>query len=208
MARLRFTIRAYLTEGHVPGVVLEMCSRQLSVNRDGHMATVLIGVGDTKTGVVTMANAGHLNPLQISDDRAAFLPTNVGLPLGVAPGCYSPTTVKLASGSALVAFTDGLVERREENIDIGLKRLLQAASGRVSTMEDLLDRLAAALDTAGADDDIAVLAFRWTQPVDSHVWLAERYSIDRMPRRCPARYFDDWSGLRDDKLHRENEVST
>ena len=180
MARLRFTIRAYLTEGHVPDVVLEMCSRQLSVNPDGHMATVLIGVGDTDTGVVTMANAGHLNPLQVSDNTAAFLPTNVGLPL-VAPGCYATTTVKLASGSALVAFTDGLVERRGENIDIGLKRLLHVASARVSTIEDLLNRLTAPVVTAGAEDDIAVLAFRWTQPASRMPGRPSAYSTNSMP---------------------------
>ena len=112
MARLRFTIRAYLTEGHPPDVVLEMCSRQLSVNRDGHMATVLVGVGNTESGVVTMANAGHLNPLEVAGTTATFLRTHVGLPLGVAAGPYTTTTVQLANGSALVAFTDGLVERR------------------------------------------------------------------------------------------------
>ena len=130
MARLRFTIRAYLTEGHPPDAVLEKCARQLSVNQDGHMATVLIGVGDTESGVVTLANAGHLNPLHVSENAAEFIPTDVGLPLGVSPGRYSTTTVRLASGSALVAFTDGLVERRGESIDIGLERLARAASGQ------------------------------------------------------------------------------
>lgn len=169
MARLRFTIRAYLTEGHPPAVVLEMCSRQLSVNRDGHMATVLIGVGDTDSGVITLANAGHLNPLLVSGATAEFVRTDVGLPLGVAPGRYTGTTLHLASGSALVAFTDGLVERRGENIDIGLDRLVDAATDRVATMEGLLTRLTATLGPAGSDDDVAVLAFRWTSPADEPV---------------------------------------
>jgi serine phosphatase RsbU (regulator of sigma subunit) len=164
MARLRFTIRAYLTEGHPPDVVLEMCSRQLSVIRDGHIATVLIGVGDTDSGVVTMANAGHLNPLQVAGTTATFLRTDVGLPLGVAPGPYTTTTVQLASGSALVAFTDGLVERRGESIDVGMKRLMHAAADPVPTIDDLLTNLISTLGTAGSDDDIAILAFRWTRP--------------------------------------------
>ena len=89
MARLRFTVRAYLTEGHPPDVVLGMCSRQLSVTRDGHLATVLLGVGDSASGVITLANAGHLNPLLVTGASTGFVPTDVGLPLGVAP-CTVP----------------------------------------------------------------------------------------------------------------------
>ena len=178
MARLRFTIRAYLTEGHPPDFVLEMCSRQLSVSRDGHIATVLIGVGDTHTGVVTVANAGHLNPLQISGTTATFLRTEVGLPLGVSPGPYSTTTVQLASGSALVAFTDGLVERRGESIDVGLERLMQAASDRVPTIDGLLTHLIATLGTAGSDDDIAILAFRWTKPDEPEARVAQFQPVE------------------------------
>ena len=166
MARLRFTIRAYLTEGHPPDVVLEMCSRQLSVVRDGHLATVLIGVGDADSGEITLANAGHLNPLRVSDTTAEFVRTDVGLPLGVSPERYTTTTVHLASGSALVAFTDGLVERRGESLDVGLDRLIPAATDRVSTVEDLITRLTATLGPAGSDDDVCVLAFRWTSPTD------------------------------------------
>ena len=120
MARMRFTIRAYLTEGHAPDVVLEMCSRQLNVNGDGHLATVLIGVGDADSGVISLSNAGHLNPLRVSGTSAEFVSTEVGVPLGVAPSSYSVTTLQLTSGSTFVAFTDGLVERRGESIDVGL----------------------------------------------------------------------------------------
>ena len=167
MARLRFTIRAYLTEGHPPDVVLGMCSRQLSVNRDGHLATALIGVGDSVSGVITLANAGHLNPMLVIGISARFVPTEVGLPLGVAPCAYRATTLPLTSGSTLVAFTDGLVERRGENIDLGLDRLVRAANGDAATVDELLDGLTATLGPDGASDDVAVLAFRWTSPQDS-----------------------------------------
>ncbi len=177
MARLRFTIRAYLIEGHPPDVVLEMCSHQLSVTRDGHLATALVGMGDTNSGVLILANAGHLNPLQVSGTTAAFVRTDVGLPLGVAPARYGTSTLHMPSGSALVAFTDGLVERRGESIDIGLERLLRTATQPTATIDDLLARL---LGTLGPDglDDVAVLAFRWTGPADdSDIGLAD---LDRV----------------------------
>jgi serine phosphatase RsbU (regulator of sigma subunit) len=124
---------------------------------------VLIGVGDTDTGIVTMANAGHLNPLLVSGGSAELVTTAVGLPLGVAAGSYTPTTVRLPSGSSLVAFTDGLVERRDESIDLGLDRLVRAASDGVTTVTDLLTRLTDTLSPAGSDD-VAVLAFTWKEP--------------------------------------------
>jgi len=166
MARLRFTIRAYLLEGHAPDVVLEMCSRQLNVNRDGHMVTVLVGVGDTETGIITVANAGHLNPLLVSDDNAEFIVTRVGLPLGVAPSTYRATTIPMSSGAVFVAFTDGLVERRGESIDIGMGRVSGAVVGSPETVDDLLDCLTGTLAGGGASDDVAILAFRWSGTSD------------------------------------------
>ena len=177
MARLRFTIRAYLLEGHPPDVVLRMCSSQLNVNRDGHLATVLVGVGDTESGVLTMANAGHLDPLLVSAARTEFVATRVGLPLGVSPSVYAVTTLQLASGAALVAFTDGLVERRGESIDVGLERLIGAVDGRVPAVDNLLDSLTDTLAAGGSSDDVAVLAFRWSGPSDDPTSRSARLDV-------------------------------
>lgn len=163
MARLRFTVRAYLMEGHSPDVVLGMCSRQLNVNRDGHLATVLVGTGDVDSGVITMASAGHLDPLVASGGSADFVRTTVGLPLGVAPAEYTLTTVHMEAGSTLVAFTDGLVERRGQGIDVGMDRLARTVADSAATLDDLLSTVTAA-NEGGTDDDIAILAFRWTPP--------------------------------------------
>jgi serine phosphatase RsbU (regulator of sigma subunit) len=164
MARLRFTIRAYLIEGHPPDVVLAMCSRQLRVDRDGHLATAVIGVGDTESGVLTLANAGHLRPMLVTGASSEFVATDVGLPLGVTPCTYRPTTLRLTSGDAVVAFTDGLVERRGELLDVGLDRVLRASTGPTATVGELLGRLTATLGSEGPSDDVTALAFRWTRP--------------------------------------------
>ena len=74
MARLRFTIRAYLLEGHAPEVVLGMCSRQLDLEEDGHFSTVLVGVGDLTSGEVTLASAGHPAPLVLSSPGRSTWP--------------------------------------------------------------------------------------------------------------------------------------
>jgi serine phosphatase RsbU (regulator of sigma subunit) len=164
MARLRFTIRAYLLEGHAPDVVLEMCSRDPDVIDDGHFATVLVGVGDLESGEITLANAGHLNPLLLSGAGSEFVSTHVGLPLGIAATTYRSKKIIMATGSALLAFTDGLVERRGEDIDIGLRRLAEAATALDPALEALVGDLVSDLAPSGSEDDIAILAFRWLVP--------------------------------------------
>ena len=162
MARLRFTIRAYLLEGHPPDVVLGMCSRQLDIGSDGHFATVLVGLGDLGSREITLASAGHLNPLLFSDTEWEYVTPNVGLPLGVAPGTYETTSIHVPPGWAFLAFTDGLIERRGENIEIGFERLARSAAGAHRALDDLLSDLVTQLAHNGSEDDIAVLAFRWS----------------------------------------------
>ncbi len=161
MAQLRYTVRAYLMEGHGPGAVLEMCSRQLDIDVDGHFATVLVGVGDLGSREITLANAGHMNPLLVTGDETSFVETTVGPPVGIGPSAYAETTVAMAPGSTLLAFTDGLIERRGEDIDRGFERLADAATDLGPTLEGVLSRLLTTVAEEAAGDDIAILAFRW-----------------------------------------------
>lgn len=158
--------RAYLLEGHPPDVVLEMCSRQFDIGRDGHFATVLVGVGDLLSREITLANAGHLNPLFVSDTECKYATTKVGLPLGCGPAAYEATSMYVSPGWAVVAFTDGLIERRGESIEIGFERLATLATGPHRSLDDLLSDIVSQMDYSGAEDDIAVLAFRWSEPIE------------------------------------------
>ena len=171
MARVRFTLRAYLLEGHSPDRVLQMCARQMDVTTDGHFTTVLVGVGDVVSRQITVANAGHLNPLTVSNGRAQFVRTEPGPPLGVtadprdtAGPSYPATTFTMPAGSTLIAFTDGLVERRGEDLGLSLQRLAAtaAACAYEAEVDAILESLLAGTVHGGSEDDIAVLAFTWT----------------------------------------------
>ena len=161
MAQLRFTMQAYLFEGYSPDVVLQMCCQQIDLEHDGHFATVIAGVGDLHSRELTIASAGHLPPLLISGDDVTYLETPVGLPLGIARHDYVARTVTMPAGSTLVCFTDGLVERRGEDITDGLARLADTAKTPTPTVEDLLGRILAGHTSQDSEDDIALLAFRW-----------------------------------------------
>lgn len=162
MARLRYTLRAYLLEGHEPAVALDMTGQQLDLVEDGHFATLLVGIGDLETGQLTIANAGHLDPLLLSRDGARYLPTLRGPALGIVHGSvYRTIDVRLEPGSTLLLFTDGLVERRGESIDEGLERLRALVGDGPAELEPLVDTMLRDLIGADAEDDTVLLAFRW-----------------------------------------------
>ena len=136
-------------------------SHRLDINDAGHFSTVLVGIGDLDTRAITVANAGHLNPLIVVGPESGYAATKVGPPLGVEPIAYSPTTFVLPPGSAFLAFTDGLVERRGESIEVGLERLEHAATASDPSLDGLLSRIVDDLAHEGSEDDVAILAFRW-----------------------------------------------
>jgi serine phosphatase RsbU (regulator of sigma subunit) len=160
MASLRYAIRAYAVEGHGPAEIIFKLSRLISIDRDLHFATVLCGLVDVADRRVTFANAGHPCPLVISATGAEFVAMEVGAPVGVAVVPPVPTTVVVPKGGTFVAYTDGLFERRGENLDVGLARLRQAATG-YDSLDALLDGLLHELTPAGGHDDTAILAVRW-----------------------------------------------
>ena len=161
MAGLRFTMRAYALEGYSAATILEKCAGQLNIVDDGHFATALVGVVDAKDHTITMANAGHLPPLVIAGGRAEYIELPTGVPLGVAGGRYSAARVTIDPGSTLLAFTDGLVERRGESLDVGLRRLQQAIRDEDCPLDELLTTVISELSSDVGEDDIAILGMRW-----------------------------------------------
>ena len=161
MAHARFTLRAYLIDGDTPEAALEKCSHQFDITVDHHMTTALVGIGNARTGEIRVASAGHPLPLLLSDDETHFVSIPVGPPLGTGPASYTSTTFVLPHGASHIAYTDGLIERREEDIDIGMERLTQVArEGADRTPEGLVAHLLETLRSHDAADDIATLVLR------------------------------------------------
>ena len=146
MGRIRSALRAYVLETADPAVVLRMLDRNIQYFEPDAMATVLYGLYTPETGMLTYSCAGHLPPLLATADGhpAAMLPVQPDPPIGAAddPG-RRPATAVIPPGALLCCFTDGLVERRDEAIDLGI--------GRVATT---LDKLIAAIP--GHDDPVSV----------------------------------------------------
>jgi serine phosphatase RsbU (regulator of sigma subunit) len=162
MASLRFAIHAYAAQDDPPEAILTKLSNLVNVNTSGQIATVLCAVVDVHAHRLTVTSAGHLPPLLVSNGSGTFVRSDVGVPIGVREGVrYTSTSVQTPAAATLLAFTDGLVERRGESIDAGLARLQHAASANHVALDELLNRLIEDLRQDGGDDDTAIAALRW-----------------------------------------------
>ncbi|MBW3652572.1 MAG: SpoIIE family protein phosphatase [Actinobacteria bacterium] len=175
LGALRSAIRAYALEGHAPAQIAERLNTfvRAEPSRE-HMATLVLAVFDPVDAELTFVNAGHPPPLTLhADGTPQFLDGARSVPLGVLPfPNYAEETVALEPGGAVVLYTDGLVERRAENIDLGLDRLAAAAADGPLEAEPLCDRLLrAALPSGATSDDVALLAL-------CHVPLGSRLALD------------------------------
>ena len=110
--------------------------------------------------------AGHPPPLLVADGRSRFVTENGSPVHGLGEVARGPGRMPFGRDDLLLLYTDGLVERRGESIDIGLKRLQSAAEELLTDLDDDadLDDVLAELSEAVSDperhDDVAVLAFR------------------------------------------------
>ena len=162
MAYLRHALRAYAAQGGGPATILTKLANLAGQTSGGHFATVLCGFIDIERHILTVACAGHFAPLIMDEDGIRYLDISVGSPIGVEPAAGpSETTITVGTRASVVAFTDGLVERRGESLDLGLSRLANAVSSGSAKMDDLLGHLLADLTPMGSDDDIAILGVQW-----------------------------------------------
>jgi sigma-B regulation protein RsbU (phosphoserine phosphatase) len=88
----------------------------------------------------------------------ASMPTDLPLGLGSTQRGRRTTVFDFSPGAMLVCYTDGLVERRGEVIDIGLERL--RATVRPGSAEDVCASLIASVGVEQPNDDIALLTIR------------------------------------------------
>jgi serine phosphatase RsbU (regulator of sigma subunit) len=152
-----------------PEQVLTGLDRALRETGIGTLATAVVArveeppaTAPDRGRVLRWSNAGHPPPLLIAPDgTATLLERPADLLLGVdADAPRHQHVVALDPGTTVVLYTDGLVERRDASLDVGLVRLLAAAPELARRpVEELCDELLHRLDP-DLTDDIALLAVR------------------------------------------------
>lgn len=168
MGQLRSSARALLLTGDQPAVLLEQLDSAASLIPDAYCTTVFLAILDTESGILEYSNAGHMPAILAtsgpdSRSEASILSGGRSVPLAVRRKGPRPQALQiLPSGSTLMLFTDGLVERKHESIDDGIRC---AADVLAETMTLPLDAVADAVlrelaPPAGYDDDVAMVIYR------------------------------------------------
>ncbi|MGW5480286.1 SpoIIE family protein phosphatase [Streptomyces sp. NPDC004008] len=161
-------------------------------------ATCPYAVYDPITRRCTMARAGHPPPVIVDPQGQVVFPDlPAGAPLGLGLGLvpFESVELELAEGSLLALYTDGLVESRDDDIDVGLRRLGIALAQTGSPLEDLCSRAIEALPTQAPADDVTLLLARTRalEPAQVASWeLPSEPTAASTARQVAARQLSAW----------------
>ncbi|WP_188987801.1 PP2C family protein-serine/threonine phosphatase [Saccharopolyspora thermophila] len=159
MGRLRSALRAYVLETDQPGQVLHKLDRKVTHFEPNAMATVAYSIYDPGSSRLHLSLAGHLAPVVVAPGiRGALAPVPVDPPvgLGVTRRSRRTSVVQIPTDGVVCFYTDGLVERRDRPIDVGLEQLcdtvVPAPADQVCST--VMNKL---LGAEPSSDDIALL---------------------------------------------------
>ncbi|MEV4492056.1 PAS domain S-box protein [Micromonospora coxensis] len=157
MAQLRTMVNTLIRSGVPLAEVFPRLTELLGV---GFLGTCLAMVVDPAAGQVAVARVGHPHPVLVPAGREPrTVRTGNALPLGLVREPVPVTTVPFGPGDLLVAYTDGLVERRDQEYDAGVTALHDVI---VPVRDQPVGAIADAIlgKLSGSDDDQALVVIR------------------------------------------------
>ncbi|MFH8976345.1 SpoIIE family protein phosphatase [Streptomyces sp. NPDC017890] len=162
MGQLRTAVRAYARLDLPPHEVLQLLDGLATEIDANQIATCVYAIHDPNEGRLVYASAGHL-PILVRDENGTVQRADepTGPPLGTGGWMHASGSIALTPGSTAVLYTDGLVERRNEDLDEGIAALERALSGATGSPQVICDRLVRSAGvTPEHDDDVAVLVLQ------------------------------------------------
>ncbi|WP_330302718.1 MULTISPECIES: SpoIIE family protein phosphatase [unclassified Streptomyces] len=165
MGQLRSALTAASRVAEGPAQALNVLGRYAHVVDGAESATAVTTFIDFDHHTITYSSAGHPPPALVhADGRVEFLDQATDPPLDARPDPVPrpQATTTFTDGATVVLYTDGLIERRGEDIDAGLDRLAAALlRHRDADPETLADAvLLELLPPGGATDDTALIIVR------------------------------------------------
>ncbi|MFE7776364.1 PP2C family protein-serine/threonine phosphatase [Streptomyces sp. NPDC057445] len=165
MGMLRSALSAATRAVEGPAQALEVLGLYARSVEGALAATAAQVVVDTRRRLITYSSAGHPPPVLLHRDGSwELLDKATDPPLGARPAHVDRPqfSCPYTPDAALVLYTDGLIERRDEDIDTGLARLTDVLSrhhrlGAERLADAVLERLGL---SAGSSDDIALVIVR------------------------------------------------
>ncbi|MFE2166972.1 PP2C family protein-serine/threonine phosphatase [Streptomyces sp. NPDC059447] len=161
MNAYRAVLREIAATDLAPHRVLRQMDALSAADETRRPATCLVVRVDPARGMAVYASAGHLPPAVFTGGGAGeLLDVPVGPPLGTGIGGYEALARPIGPEQTLLLYTDGLVERRSEDIDTSLARLTALRMSAGARPVDVVDTVCDGLDALHAEDDVAVVAVR------------------------------------------------
>jgi signal transduction histidine kinase/DNA-binding response OmpR family regulator/serine phosphatase RsbU (regulator of sigma subunit) len=161
MGQVRAAIRAYARLDLAPGDVLALLDGVVGDLDESQIVTCIYAIYDPIDGQLQWASAGHVPPLLLAPDGSVRrLSERPGPPLGSGLPQQPDHVVELPAGTMLVLYTDGLVERRGESLDVRLDELAGRLASAGVPLEALPDELVRGMVGDELDDDVALLVAR------------------------------------------------
>ena len=169
MGQVRNALRAYAFSDDPPADVLARLNRLITGLGDSGLATALFGRLDPAQRTFRWSCGGHPPPLLIGAAGVRLLSSPAGPMLGAVPAArarYADTHATVEPYDVLVLYTDGLIERRDRDLDEGFAVLSRAAGdlhgqAAETVCTTLLERL---LPDQEHEDDVCLLALRVLPP--------------------------------------------
>jgi serine phosphatase RsbU (regulator of sigma subunit)/anti-sigma regulatory factor (Ser/Thr protein kinase) len=180
MGQLRTAVRAYARLDLPPHEVLQLLDGLAAEIDPSQIATCVYAVHDPNEGLLHYASAGH-PPIIVRDPDGTVqrAPEPTGPPLGTEGWVHTSCSLPLPPGGSAVLYTDGLVERRDADIDTGVTTLERAFAGATGSPDIVCDRLLRSLGiTAEHDDDVAVLVLQHPARTGADAELFHNAALD------------------------------
>ena len=165
MGRLQLLLRYTALSGASPATVLAALDQASPALSGTEFATVAYAEYDPAGSRLTYACAGHPPPLLVDGGTAAYLDGGRSAALGFGDDPVQ-ATVTVKPGARLILYTDGLIERRRQPIDVGFDRLAHAATQNGAADIDAWCQGLVASMTQGETlaDDVAVACLELRGP--------------------------------------------
>ncbi|BFV57500.1 SpoIIE family protein phosphatase [Kitasatospora sp. CMC57] len=180
MGRLRTAVRTLAGLDLAPEVLLrhvhELTDDLAHGPDEALLATCVYAVFDPSTQRLTATKAGHIPPILIVPKETANEPSRVGsalpggvgqildlpsgAPLGVGGVPFESIELEIPEGSLLVLCTDGLVESRDKDLDVGLGRLLSVLEQPYASIQQACEAVLDTMEQGREPDDVALLLAR------------------------------------------------
>ncbi|MYV39955.1 SpoIIE family protein phosphatase [Streptomyces sp. SID1328] len=161
-------------------------------------ATCLYAVYDPATRQCIMARAGHPPPLIIDPTGRVTMPDlPAGAPLGLGLGLvpFESVELELLEGSLLAFYSDGLIESRDHDLDVGMNRLGATLAQPGSPLEELCSQVINTLPPQSPPDDVTLLLARTRalEPAQVASWeLPNEPAAVPTARHLVSRQLKEW----------------